>query len=60
MPLYLYRCTSCATMAERFTHNREQREIACPECGKQAERIIANSSFHLSGGGWYKDGYSNK
>ena len=31
----------------------------CPDCGKNsAQRQVSMSSFHLKGGGWYKDGYS--
>lgn len=32
----------------------------CPACGGNLEKKISATSFQLKGGGWYKDGYSNK
>lgn len=27
------------------------------ECGGETKKLISRGSFHLKGGGWYKDGY---
>jgi predicted nucleic acid-binding Zn ribbon protein len=27
------------------------------ECGGPTKKLISRGSFHLKGGGWYKDGY---
>ena len=31
----------------------------CPDCSGPVNKIISSSSFHLAGGGWFADGYSN-
>lgn len=60
MPTYIYECGGCS-----IDYNIEKplaeldREELCKVCGKPMKRIPAPTSFHLKGGGWYKDGYSN-
>ena len=38
----------------------KKKTIKCPVCDNKAERILSLGSFHLKGGGWYKDGYGDK
>ena len=60
MPIYEYLCTSCGYEFEEVQKFTDPSLDECPDCGKnKAERQVSMSSFHLKGGGWYKDGYSN-
>ena len=61
MPIYEYLCTSCGYQFEEVQKFSEPSFEECPDCGKNsAQRQVSMSSFHLKGGGWYKDGYSSK
>ena len=60
MPIYEYLCTSCGYQFEEVQKFSDPSLDECQDCGKNsAERQVSMSSFHLKGGGWYKDGYSN-
>ena len=60
MPIYEYICKSCEHEFEEVQKFSETSLEKCPDCGQNtAERQVSMSSFHLKGGGWYKDGYSN-
>ena len=60
MPIYEYLCTSCGNQFEEVQKFSDPSLDECPDCGKNsAERQVSISSFHLKGGGWFKDGYSN-
>ena len=61
MPIYEYLCASCGYQFEEVQKFNEPPFEECPDCGKNsARRQVSMSSFHLKGGGWYKDGYSGK
>ena len=61
MPIYEYRCKSCGYEFEEVQKFNDLPVDNCPECGQMSvERKVSMSSFHLKGGGWYKDGYSNE
>ena len=60
MPIYEYLCSSCGYQVEEVQKFSEPSLEECPDCGKNsAQRQVSMSSFHLKGGGWYKDGYSS-
>ena len=60
MPIYEYLCKSCGYEFEEVQKFSDPSLEECPDCGKNnAERQVSMSSFHLKGGGWYKDGYSS-
>jgi len=60
MPIYEYLCTSCGYQFEEVQKFSEPSLEECPDCGKNSsQRQVSMSSFHLKGGGWYKDGYSS-
>ena len=60
MPIYEYICKSCEHEFEEVQKFSDTSLEKCPDCGQNsAERQVSMSSFHLKGGGWYKDGYSN-
>ena len=61
MPIYEYLCRSCGYEFEEVQKFSDPAFDECPSCGEScAERKVSISSFHLKGGGWYKDGYSNR
>ena len=60
MPIYEYLCKSCGYEFEEVQKFSEPSLEECPNCGKNSsQRQVSMSSFHLKGGGWYKDGYSS-
>ncbi|MBC8257773.1 MAG: zinc ribbon domain-containing protein [SAR324 cluster bacterium] len=60
MPIYEYLCNACGHEFEEVQKFNDPTMEECPDCGKNsAERQVSMSSFHLKGGGWYKDGYSS-
>ncbi|WP_285906226.1 FmdB family zinc ribbon protein [Pseudodesulfovibrio pelocollis] len=60
MPIYEYQCTGCDTVFEEWQSGFEEREMACPECGCPANRLISHTSFQLKGSGWYVTDYAGK
>lgn len=59
MPVYEYRCNDCAGEFEYTQRMSDDPKSECETCGGSLERLISRSSFHLKGGGWYKDLYSS-
>ena len=61
MPIYEYRCNECYEVTERIeSFESKTITILCPFCSGISNRMISLSSFHLKGGGWFKDGYGIK
>lgn len=62
MPLYEYQCTTCQQITEKLESYSESSVKDCSSCGGKntAYRLIARTSFTLSGSGWYKDSYSKR
>ena len=61
MPVYEYECEKCKNIEELLvTSIKDIKENPVCKCGGQTKKIISRSSFHLKGGGWYSDGYSDK
>lgn len=60
MPIYEYSCQDCKQIFEDWQKDYEERDIPCPVCGAQANRLISSTSFVLKGGGWYASGYTDK
>lgn len=40
MPIYEYRCSACGALSEKICRSDVQ-EIACPQCGEPARRIVS-------------------
>ena len=58
MPLYEFKCEACGQVAEELRPMASMDEAKeCPACGGQARRIVSRTSFRLTGGGWFADGY---
>ena len=58
MPIYEYQCLKCGKDHEVLQKFSDPPMKTCPACKGKVEKKISASSFHLKGGGWYKDGYS--
>lgn len=58
MPVYEYECPQCEKIFEVQQKMTDEPLSNCPECGGTVKKLISRSSFHLKGGGWYADGYS--
>lgn len=55
MPIYEYRCESCAFELEKLQKMSEDRLVDCPECGQPAlKRLVSAVAFRLKGSGWYE------
>jgi putative FmdB family regulatory protein len=59
MPLYAYRCTACGAQEEHIQRFSDPPKQHCEVCGGALEKQLGGASFHLKGGGWYKDGYAS-
>ena len=59
MPVYEYRCKDCGKEFEYQQRMSDDPKTVCESCEGQLERLISRTSFHLKGGGWYKDLYSS-
>ena len=76
MPIYEYKCEDCGHEFEEMLHFSERdtplntqcsirifdrnHEPQCFDCKGKIHLKMSMSSFHLKGGGWYKDGYESK
>ena len=68
MPIYEYKCEDCGIEFEEMLHFTERDNpinAPCPNslrplCGGKVHLKMSLGSFHLKGGGWYKDGYGKK
>lgn len=59
--IYEYYCTSCQNEWEVEQKITEETIKICNKCEKfTAKKLISKSTFILNGGGWAKEGYSNK
>jgi putative FmdB family regulatory protein len=55
LPIYEYRCESCAFELEKLQKMSDDMLVDCPECGQPAlKRLISAVAFRLKGSGWYE------
>ena len=60
MPTYEYQCQACSHEMEAFQSIKDAPLSECPACHEpKLQRLISGGTFHLKGGGWYKDLYSS-
>ena len=58
--MYEYICTECEKRVEEL-QNYDDPPPTCEKCKKKMKKCLPTSiSFHLKGGGWFKDGYTKK
>jgi len=58
MPIYEYQCEQCEHTFEEWQKDFSERDVPCPECGGQSQRLISNTAFILKGSGWYVTDYA--
>ena len=61
MPIYEFECKSCNAVSEFQMKFSDPHPKSCPRCQSDSlEKLMSATAFHLKGGGWYSEGYSNK
>jgi len=62
LPIYEYTCEQCHEKQEIIQKVNEPAPEACPKCHAKGflKKAVTSSSFHLKGGGWYKDLYASQ
>lgn len=54
MPIYEYRCASCAFQKEYLQKVNSAPLTDCPECGAATfNKMLTAAGFQLKGSGWY-------
>lgn len=60
MPIYEYRCASCAFQKEYLQKVSDPLLSVCPECSKDTfGKMLTAAGFQLKGGGWYATDFKN-
>ena len=55
MPIYEYRCDSCAHELEALQKMTDDALVVCPHCGQPAlKKLLSAGAFRLKGSGWYE------
>ncbi len=61
MPIFEYKCAQCNTKKDLIVSYDERKEPQeCSECNDKTLIFVdepQQSTFHLKGNGWFKDGY---
>lgn len=62
MPIYEFLCEKCDQTIEIMQKINEPAPEECERCHarQSLKKVVSSTSFHLKGGGWYKDAYSSK
>lgn len=60
MPVYEYKCNSCAMLTEAWQKISDSPLITCPHCSGELKKVISCTSFHLKGSGWYVTDYAGR
>jgi len=60
MSIYEYQCPQCNKIIEFWAEVDERQEPTCKTCKIKMPKIISQSSFHLKGSGWARNGYSKE
>ena len=54
MPIYEYKCASCAFQQEYLQKLSDPQMTKCPSCGKKSfKKMLSAAGFQLKGSGWY-------
>lgn len=60
MPIYEYECDNCGKQLEVIQKFSDEPLSECPGCKQSSlHKKTSMAAFHLKGGGWYKDGYTD-
>ena len=58
MPIYEYHCAECGAHFELIRKFSDPPLEKCTKCGgKEPEKLVSASAFHLKGSGWYATDY---
>jgi len=57
MPLYEFRCPACDRIFEELRRVGDEAGASCPDCGREASRVVSLSAFALKGAGFYATDY---
>jgi putative FmdB family regulatory protein len=57
MPTYEYKCPKGHVFEKFFPTISNKRKIACPKCGKMAERQLSGAGLVFKGSGFYITDY---
>lgn len=57
MPIYEYECPKCKNTFEVLKRITDDSLELCKICRVNMVKIISQSTFHLKGFGWARDGY---
>lgn len=60
MPIYEYRCTTCAAETEVIQKASDAPLTTCETCAGRLEKLISQSAFQFRGSGWYVTDYARK
>ena len=60
MPLYEYKCSSCASVFEVIQKVDAPALKKCLKCGAPVHKIISPPSLQFKGSGWYVTDYAQK
>ena len=60
MPLYEFRCPACDRVFEELRRAGDETQAPCPDCGRDACRIVSLSAFALKGSGFYATDYGQR
>lgn len=52
MPVYEYRCPDCTHLFEKLVSFSDSRDINCPTCGAQANKLLSTFAAIGVAGGW--------
>jgi putative FmdB family regulatory protein len=58
MPIYEYRCESCAHEFDVLQKISDDPVTVCPRCGGAVVKQVSSTSFILKGSGWYVTDYA--
>ncbi|MBU0767061.1 zinc ribbon domain-containing protein [Patescibacteria group bacterium] len=60
MPRYDFQCSSCSYTFEEERPFGEKKTPACPQCGKETDRLISPPNIHFKGDGFYNTDNAKK
>ncbi len=60
MPLYEYRCESCAHRFERIQKFSDPPVETCPQCSGAVKKLLSSPAIQFKGTGWYVTDYAKK
>lgn len=62
MPIYEFYCEKCEQIIEIMQKVNDLAPEECEHCHARhtLKKAVSSTSFHLKGGGWYKDAYASK